>query len=168
MSSIRQQIAVKKLSEIIGNSKGQKNISMGRILREAGYSDETSKTPQLVTKTKGFKEELNKVISTTKLIDALVSLVDASELKKFSFEKSLSDENITKILNNYKVVDISRENNHVYCRYWSPDYTIRFKALDMVFKLKNLYQSNKTEQESKQSIVIKLVQYGTKNKTVTE
>lgn len=172
MSSLRQQIAVKKLSEIIGNSKGQKNISMGRILREAGYSNETSKTPQLVTESKGFKEELNSLVSDNKIIKTHVELFGAVKLNKMTFDNNLSDLEIKKIIEGavgYKVRDIVRikGNNQVICYYWSPDGMTRLKALDMGYKIKNLYPNNKTEKENQQPITVIVTDYGTKKKITT-
>ena len=141
-STLRQKIAVQRLSEIIGNSKGQKNISMGRILREAGYSEETSKTPQLVTGSKGFKEEMDRVVSDIKLINTLKELLVACELKTMSFDSRLSDEEIKEIVEKtgkYKVRDIFRKNSHAFCRYWAPDWMVRWRALDLACKLKNHY-----------------------------
>jgi len=166
MSTLRQRIAVKKLSEIIGNSKGKKNISIGRILKEAGYSNETAKTPQLVTESKGFREELNSLMSDKTIIKTHGELFGAVKLNKMTFDNNLSDLEIKKIIEGavgYKVRDIARikGNNQVVCYYWSPDGITRLKALDMGYKIKNLYPNNKTEQEDQQPIVVKLIQYGT-------
>lgn len=166
MSTLRQRIAVKKLSEIIGNSKGQKNISIGRILKEAGYSDETAKTPQLVTESKGFKEELNVLMSDKTIIKTHGELFGAVKLNKMTFDNNLSDIQIKKIIESaagYKVRDIVRtkDSNQVICYYWSPDGMTRLKAIDMGYKIKNLYPDNKTEKESEQPIIVKLIQYGT-------
>lgn len=163
MSSLRQQIAVKKLSEIIGNSKGQKNISMGRILREAGYSGETSKTPQLVTESKGFKEELNRLMSDKTIIKTHGELFGAVKLNKMTFDNNLSDIQIKKIIESaagYKVRDIVRikDNDQVVCYYWSPDGMTRLKAIDMGYKIKNLYQT-KEEVDQETPRVINIVNY---------
>ncbi len=172
MSSLRQQIAVQKLSEIIGNSKGQKNISMGRILREAGYSNKTSKTPQLVTESKGFKEELDSLMSDETIIKTHKELFGAVKLNKMIFGNNLSDLDIKKIIEGavgYKVRDIVRtkSNNQVDCYYWSPDGITRLKALDMGYKIKNLYPNNKTEKENQQPITVIVTEYGTKKKITT-
>src|SRR5687767_15923280 len=59
MTTLRQQIAVKKISEIIGKTS-KKSISLGNLLRQVGYSEAISRNPQLVTRSKGFKKELKK------------------------------------------------------------------------------------------------------------
>jgi len=163
MSSIRQQIAVQKLSEIIGNSKGQKHISMGRILREAGYSNETSKTPQLVTESKGFKKELAKLVPDEVLIKKHTELLNAYKLKTYSFDKRLSNKEISEIIEldgKYNVMDIIRNEGgkKAFCRYWSPDYMVRLSALDMFYKVKNLYPSKK-HPNNVAPIILKTINY---------
>jgi len=58
MATIQQKQAVKKLSEAIGNKQP---IKMGKIMLESGYSISTSKTPQRLTETKGFKQLLSEI-----------------------------------------------------------------------------------------------------------
>lgn len=164
MSTLRQQIAVKKLSEIIGNSKGQKNISIGRILKEAGYSDETAKTPQLVTESKGFREEMDNAMPDKKLVDTHEKLFRAVNINKIEFDQSISDIQIKKIIegdsdNKIKGVIRTKNRNKIVCYYWSPDRLTRIKAIDMGYKIKNLYQ---TKEEAEQSTpkVIYITQYG--------
>lgn len=145
MSSLRQKIAVQKLSEIIGNSKGQKHISMGRILRESGYSEETSKTPQLVTESKGFKEEMERYIPDEMIVKTHRILFGATNLTKMTFDSSLSNRQIKSIiegLEGNKVRNIVRpkRGNQVTCYYSTPDGNTRLKAIDMGYKIKNLYQ----------------------------
>lgn len=160
-STIRQQIAVQILSEIIRNSNGKKSISMGTILREAGYSKQTSLKPKLVTETKGFKEEMNRVISDLKLVKTHAELLDAYELKTMSFDGRLSDKEIKEIIEDtgkYKIWDISRKNHEVRCRYWAPDYQARLKALDLAYKLKNHYPK-KGQLVDEKPMVVQVVNY---------
>lgn len=163
MSTLRQRIAVKKLSEIIGNSKGKKNISIGRILKEAGYSNETAKTPQLITGSKGFREEMDNAIPDKKLVDTHEELFRAININKIEFDQSLSDERIKKIIegnsgNKIKAVIRTKNKNKVVCYYWSPDRLTRLKAIDMGYKIKNLYQT-KEEAEQETPRVINIVNY---------
>ncbi len=161
MSSLRQQIAVQKLSEIIRNSNGKKSVSMGTILREAGYSKQTSLKPKLVTETKGFKEEMNKVVSDKKLINTLNDLLNASELKTISFSSKLSNLDIKKIIEKtgrYRVESIVRNNYRAYCQYWVPDYVSRHKAVDLACKIKNHYPK-KGQLLDEKPMVVQVVNY---------
>lgn len=165
-STLRQRIAVSKLSEIIGNSKGQKNISMGRILREAGYSDQTSKTPQLVIGTRGFQDELARVIPDETIVKTHRELIGASKLNKMAFDASLSDLDIKKIIEwpaGFKVRDVVRKKggNQAMCYYWSPDGMARLNAIDMAYKIKNLYPL-KGQIVNDAPIVVKVINYGSK------
>lgn len=53
MVTIKQKKAALLLSETIGKNK---STSMGQIMAEAGYSESTSKTPQRLTDSRGWKE----------------------------------------------------------------------------------------------------------------
>jgi hypothetical protein len=63
MATERQNTAVKELSENIGNGK-----SMGEIMKVAGYSKITAKTPQRLTESKGFKQLCNEAGLTDNMI----------------------------------------------------------------------------------------------------
>lgn len=162
-STLRQKIAVQKLSEIIGNSKGQKHISMGRILREAGYSEETSKTPQLVTESKGFKEEMERFIPDEMIVKTHRILFEATNLTKMTFDSSLSDRQIKSIvegLEGNKIRNIVRpkRGNQVICYYSAPDGNTRLKAIDMGYKIKNLY--HRKGEDNNKPITVHVINYG--------
>lgn len=59
MASINALQAAKKVSEAV--RKGKK-VFIGEILREVGYSDQTSKSPQRVTETKTYKKAMGNII----------------------------------------------------------------------------------------------------------
>lgn len=65
MATIRQKIAASKVSESIGKRKPK---SLGKILIESGYSEQTADTPQRVTETKGFQDEIRPLLSKLKRI----------------------------------------------------------------------------------------------------
>jgi len=60
MATLRQQKAVAILAENGG--------SVGQAMREAGYSDVSSKTPAKLTESDGFKELLDKYLPEEKLL----------------------------------------------------------------------------------------------------
>lgn len=161
MSSLRSKIAVQKLSEIIRNSKGKKNMSMGKILREAGYSKQTSLKPKLVTDSKGFKEEMNKLFPDEELIRHLSDLLEASNLKKEIFPNEYTDKEIEDLFNGapgYKLLLTQRATKHTICYYSEPNGKVITSALDMVCKIKGYYSQPKTG-TSHNSLVIKEVKH---------
>jgi len=145
MPSIKQKIAAQKLSEIIRNPKGIKSTSMGKILREAGYSRHTSLKPKLVTEAKGFKEELEKIIPNNSLVQVHSQLIDAMILRRYCFAKGLSKKEILDLvegIDGCRVKEVIKlKNGSSICYYWAPDYISRFKALELIFKLKGYPQS---------------------------
>jgi hypothetical protein len=99
ITSGRQLAAVKKISELLGNSKGQKNITLGKILKSVGYSDSVCKTPTVVTKAKGFQELLKERLSDDLLTQTHQQLLQASKLDHYVFPKSESDAVIKEVIN---------------------------------------------------------------------
>ena len=63
MPTLRQKLAVQKISEFIRNPTN-KSINLGRVLRESGYSETVCKKPALVTESKSFKRLFKEVNST--------------------------------------------------------------------------------------------------------
>ena len=59
MGSLNAKRVGEKVSESI--RKGKK-VNLGKIIRESGYSDQTSKSPQRVTQTDSFKEVIDPVV----------------------------------------------------------------------------------------------------------
>lgn len=55
MGSINAQVVAKKISDTIGKKK---KVVLGEILRDTGYSKQTSLTPSLVTNTVAFQKAM--------------------------------------------------------------------------------------------------------------
>ena len=53
MGSIKARLAGEKIVESLGNKKP---VTLGQVLREVGYADNTADTPKNVTETKSYKE----------------------------------------------------------------------------------------------------------------
>lgn len=162
-STIRQKIAVQKLSENIRNSGGKKIVPMGKILRESGYSRQTSKKPKLVTGAKGFQEELAKIMPDKSIIKKHEELIGAVKLKMIKFDAVLTNQQIRRIVEwpaGFKVKKIVRKekDNKVTCYYWSPDYMTRLVAINMGYKIKNLYQQ-KGQSDNDTPLVLQMVSY---------
>lgn len=112
MATTKQKIAVKKMSENIrkGGSK-----TTGQILKEAGYSESVSKSPQRVTESKGWQELMEEYFPSEYL------------LKKHK-----------KLLNKKEIVTYQGE----YTKTRQPHSDVKY-ALDMLYKLKGLYKEPK-------------------------
>lgn len=65
MSTLKQKIAAKRISDNIRKGKGE---TLGKILRETGYSKETSEAPQRVTQSEGFIEETRPFVQRLKKV----------------------------------------------------------------------------------------------------
>jgi len=90
MSTLKQKKTIQKLSENIRKPLGQ-------AMREAGYSLSTSKSPQLLTKSKGFQELCEEVGLTPKLITS--ALVEDIKKKKYNRARELElGARITKLI----------------------------------------------------------------------
>lgn len=113
MATTKQKIAVKKLSENIRNTKS-KSTSLGKILRESGYSESVSKSPQRVTESKGWKELMEECFPTEKIYKIHKKILDKKEIIA------------------YKGEFIKTRQPHSDVKY----------ALDMIYKLKGLYKDN--------------------------
>lgn len=163
MSTIRQMIVVKKLSEIIRNPKAKKKFSMGEILREAGYSKLTSMRPGLVTKSQGYQEELMKLIPENLLAEKHNELLNSYKINRITFELGVSDQEINEFFKkyyNYKIKKIirSKRKKKTICYYWTPDSSVRLNAIDMAYKLWGKYPSkNKKAEETPH--VVKIINY---------
>jgi hypothetical protein len=58
MATARQKLAFRKLSEKV---RDQKPVVMGRIMREVGYSKQTSLKPKKLTESAGWQQLLGRV-----------------------------------------------------------------------------------------------------------
>lgn len=161
MASIRAKLVVQKISENIRNPRGMKHTSMGKILREAGYSKAVSLKPKLVTETKGFKEEFARVIPDELLVKTHLNLLEAYKLEKYVFMDKMSDIDIKQIIegfNRNKIKEVRRDKNNIpTCYYWTPDCNSINKALDMAIKVKGYYHLK--EKNINTQTVVEIVNY---------
>jgi len=65
MSTLKQRTAATKTYESLGGDKKTKTI--GEILRECNYSIKTSENPAMITKSEGYKTELEKLLKENKI-----------------------------------------------------------------------------------------------------
>ena len=84
MASEKAKLAGKKVVESLG--KGKAPI-LGHILREVGYADNTADTPQNVTETKSYQDEIAPFVQ--KLIkerDRIVSAMSVKDLDVVQYQ----------------------------------------------------------------------------------
>lgn len=155
MPTVRQQIAVQKLSEIIRKAKGQKNITIGKILKEAGYSDSVSESPTLVTKSKGWDQLVQQYMPEEEVAKIHGGLLKASKMDSYNFPCTMTDEEIkdeVEAIDGCKARKIIRSGMYATCLFWSPDSNARDKAVDKFYKLLGKYSAEKVEHSVDQEI----------------
>jgi len=162
--STRQQIAVKRLSEIIRSGKKNKSITIGKILRDAGYSDSYSEAPNRIIKRKSFQEALDRYLPDEVITKIHGSILQASVIDHMTFPKAMSDKEIKEVIESIdgcKVRKIKHGElaNHAY--FWSPDNTSRLRAVAEAYKIKNKYPAEKHKIEGEIK-TIKIINYGSK------
>ncbi|KKP92994.1 MAG: hypothetical protein UR96_C0002G0023 [candidate division WS6 bacterium GW2011_GWC1_36_11] len=111
MATTKQKIAVKKISENVGNTKPK---SMGKILRESGYSESVSKSPRRVTESKGWKELLEDYFPSEELLKVHKRLLNKKEI-------------------------VTYQGNYIKTK--QPHSDVKY-ALDMIYKLKGFYKED--------------------------
>ncbi len=119
MSTIRQRKAIQKLSENLRNVDN-KPISMGKILRESGYSEAVSKKPKLVTESLGWKDLIESYLPDEKLLQSLVEMLNMPSITTVRNDKG-------------KVIREVTETNG----------SIKARGLDMILKVKGKYVAEK-------------------------
>ena len=160
--TFKQRIAIQKLVEIGGKLKGkQKNITIGRVLKEAGYSPAVQKTPQKVTESKGWKLLMDEYYPDDKLAKAEQGQLGASKVGHYIFPAKESNKEIKEIVESFpncKLIKIRKQLNWKRAYFSSPDNQAIAKSLDRIYKLKDKYpaEKHKIEEEVK---VIKVIQY---------
>lgn len=155
--TIKQQIAAKKIAE----SEGKE---VGKAMLEAGYSKSVAKNPKILTNSKAWPALLEKNIP-----DALVSkqhkkLLTATDIHKYEFDSKIPDEEIRGIIRKIsgaKLIKILRMDNFSYAFFTMLDNRPIAKAIDMAYKLKNKYPSEKSGGDTNIAIV-NVIQYGEK------
>lgn len=155
--TLKQQIAVKKLVEISRNAKGQKGITLGRILRESGYSPATAIKPSQVTQSKGWDKLMEEHFPDDDLAVVEKGQLRASRIQHYIFPVSESNRSIKKIIENFpncKLVEIKTQHTWKRAYFYAPDNTAIGKSLDRIYKLKNKYPTKDDEGEGRKILII--------------
>lgn len=156
IKSPRQLIAVKKLSEIVRNSKGKK-ITLGKVLRESGYSESFSEHPGRAIKSKSFQELLEEHLPDNLITEAHEGALRASKLDHYVFPRSEKDQEIKEVIESVagcKLVKIRKALQWKRAYYLIQDNQSRLKAIAEAYKIKNKYPPQKVDLTSKGKQVV--------------
>lgn len=110
MATNKQKALAKKVSENIG-------IPMGKAMRQVGYSESTSLTPERVTETKGWQELMEKHLPDEKVIQTHESALEATKVVSARITGKDADSQTDDF------IDV-------------PDYPTRLKAVELAYKVK--------------------------------
>jgi hypothetical protein len=168
MPTPRQMIAVAKLSELIGKSKGKKRVSFGKILREAGYSEKTSLTPANVTASKGFQQLISEMIPDCDLAKKNNELLNAKVFSSMRVDLDLTAKQIRESIESnpgFEVKNIIRKKKAGYTLVYfnKPDTLVADRALDKLYKIQGHYAPQEHKVENTFDVV-EVTNYGDKDK----
>ena len=144
----QQKTAFKVWSDMVRKTKGKKFISIGKVLKEAGYSKTIQRSPTKVTKTRGWLQLLEEKFPDDKLSDKMDEQLQARSIDHYAFPAFTTDKEIKKTIEGdfgFKVMRIIKVK-HLKRAYFSiPDHIARDKIIDKILKLKNKYPAEKHE-----------------------
>ena len=135
MPTQRQIKAAKKVSE---NLRKKKPKSIGKVLREVGYSESVSNAPQQVTGSKGFQQLMEEMLPDDQVLEAHQQLLRSTRVEHMVFPLCVSDDEIKELIKsvNCEVRKIKHGETAIHCWYWSPDNKARKDAIDLAYKIK--------------------------------
>lgn len=138
MSTQKQKSALKKIVENHGN------VSKGMV--DVGYSKNTAKNPKNLTKSKGWKELVENILSDTVLIETHKKLLEATGIDHMVFPLGIKDEQIIALLNEANCIAKrfmhAETVTHVW--YFHPDNKARNSALDLAYKIRGKIKEGNT------------------------
>jgi len=132
MPTIRQKLVAAKMVENGGN--------MGKAMIEAGYSKAMAKNPYKLTRSKGWAEATEGILSLEKIAKIHAEMLDSVKVRKFTFPLTVSDESIRSMMEDdqIRVIYIKYLKNSKHCFFTAPDALTRIKALELAYKVKGL------------------------------
>lgn len=141
MVDLKHKLLLKEMSKNV--SKG---MAIGEAFTEAGkalgYSESYLNTGRL-KETASFQEALNTAFPTEYIIKHHTQLMEAVEIEHYVFPAKMKDEKITEVINSFGFPVMKIETNQNWKRAFFPVINARAKkdALDMIYKLKKLYDN---------------------------
>lgn len=138
MATIRQKKAFKKTLENGG--------VVSKAMSSSDYSQAMISNPQILTRSKGWKELMDQYLSDEKLARAHDELLNQTKIEYFVFPKSMQDDEIEAKVNDVglEVINIRDGEKGRYAFYKTIDSQARKSALDMAYKLKGSYAPDKS------------------------
>lgn len=141
-STPKKKLLKKIVAEKIRNNT---KFTKKQVMKEAGYSESTatSGTPEVK---KTWKELMDTYFPDDVVAKVEQSQLNASEISKFIFPATYSDEEIKEIVEGYpscKLVRIRKSGNWKRAYYAAPDNIAVAKSLDRIYKLKGQYAAEK-------------------------
>lgn len=152
MATLKAKRTFKNLSDNIGKP-------IGEAMREAGYSEQTSKTPKRLTTTLGWQELMSKYLPDKDLAKTHNTMLKANVMVTADFSTSISDQDIKKhikAISGSKLISI--DTSMIYKKskggdsfetfnvkratYTVPENNARSKGLDFAYKLKKKYNDD--------------------------
>lgn len=107
MSSIDAKAVAQKVSESI--RKGKK-VKLGEIIRATGYAISTSESPQIVTQTKSYQEEISPVVERwIRQRDRLTESLENKDLDKETLRDTMDA--IDKLTKNIQLLTGGKTGN---------------------------------------------------------
>ncbi|MEK7498140.1 MAG: hypothetical protein AAB656_04455 [Patescibacteria group bacterium] len=140
MTTLKQKLVASKMSENGGN--------IGKAMIAAGYSPATAKTPQKLTKSKGWLELMETVLPDKLLTRRHGKLLDAVRLDRFMFPGAVSDNEIKEIIESVpqcKLITVVRNATWATAHFIKPDYRIQLAAVELGYKVRGKLGNNKAE-----------------------
>lgn len=130
MSTYKQKLTATKLVENGGN--------LGKAMLQAGYSKAMAKNPQKLTRSKGWSEANDDVLSDKHILEIHNQLLESIKVNKLIFPINISDSEIRSMIestHDCKVILIKHLKNSNVCSYSTPDNTTILKAIELGYKL---------------------------------
>ncbi|MDD4601614.1 MAG: hypothetical protein PHQ46_11280 [Negativicutes bacterium] len=139
-----QTARAKKTAKIIAENGGNKPIS--QAMKEAGFSDAYAKNPQKLTRTKSWKDIMDKYLPDEKLGRIHKKLLESKKFTSRSFPLDMEDDNIRTIIRAAGATPLrifeGKNEADIECKkcfFSYPDNMVIDKALDKAYKLKGRY-----------------------------
>lgn len=138
MPTIKQKKAFNKIIENRGN------ISRGMI--EVGYSKNSAKNPRNLTKSKGWKELIDTLLSDELLANKHKELLEATGIEHMVFPLGVTDKQIVSLLReaNCMAKRFMHSDTQTHIWFFMPDNNARKAAIELAYKIKGKIREGNT------------------------
>ena len=139
MATIKQKKAIKNVVENGGN--------VSKAMRDANYSKETAKNPKKLTKSKAWEELMEEYLPDKELSKLHKKLLHSKRIEHLVFPLATKDKDIIKLLKsvNCVVKKIQHGEQAIHVWFWAQNDKALKDGLDLAYKLKGKYFSEKIE-----------------------